>query len=106
MQVEQLMVFMLCFNTQPPEGGWAGNEYMVTLKPVSTHSRLKAAGQSCRRFYDRRRCFNTQPPEGGWAQGIEVQIERICFNTQPPEGGWSGYLRGGYLFCLFQHTAA
>ena len=34
-----------CFNTQPPEGGWVG---MISLRVgasvVSTHSRLKAAG--------------------------------------------------------------
>ena len=78
----------LCFNTQPPEGGWR-------------HRRDSA----CMR--DR---FNTQPPEGGWAIGA---TPRVCetvsthsrpkaaghigllllstflgFNTQPPEGGW------------------
>ena len=34
----------VCFNTQPPEGGWGGDP---TLKGGS-------------------RSFNTQPPEGGW----------------------------------------
>ena len=43
------------FNTQPPEGGWdytAGGRLGVT---VSTHSRLKAAGQGC--FYGIPACF-------------------------------------------------
>ena len=35
---------MLCFNTQPPEGGWfKQNIFNVAYS-----------------------CFNTQPPEGGW----------------------------------------
>ena len=34
----------LCFNTQPPEGGWQTIRYRL-LRPA---------------------CFNTQPPEGGW----------------------------------------
>ena len=34
-----------CFNTQPPEGGWAARPSMgKTVLAVSTHSRPKAAG--------------------------------------------------------------
>ena len=32
------------FNTQPPEGGWNGKTYDKGKNQVSTHSRLKAAG--------------------------------------------------------------
>ncbi len=33
------------FNTQPPEGGWVGGQAVaLVVRPVSTHSRLKAAG--------------------------------------------------------------
>ena len=35
------------FNTQPPEGGWMLVSRVTGLVPVSTHSRLKAAGQKC-----------------------------------------------------------
>ena len=35
---------MGCFNTQPPEGGWATLTLTAKSKGVSTHSRLKAAG--------------------------------------------------------------
>ena len=35
---------VVCFNTQPPKGGWALNELI----------------------YSFRACFNTQPPKGGW----------------------------------------
>ena len=33
---------------------------------VSTHSRLKAAGTSDQQQSIQAMCFNTQPPEGGW----------------------------------------
>ena len=35
---------MLCFNTQPPEGGWFDMMQKLDSLTVSTHSRLKAAG--------------------------------------------------------------
>ena len=38
------MTFILCFNTQPPEGGWMPPLCRWIEIPVSTHSRLKAAG--------------------------------------------------------------
>ena len=34
------------FNTQPPEGGWAYRPYVAQAALVSTHSRLKAAGDT------------------------------------------------------------
>ena len=34
----------LCFNTQPPEGGWASAPGFKRRPAVSTHSRPKAAG--------------------------------------------------------------
>ena len=95
-----------CFNTQPPEGGWvlsfsqSQTQYVSThsrLKAagqriglavlfaiVSTHSRLKAAGPDVGELADLLDCFNTQPPEGGW-------VIRYCVFTQTPK---------------FQHTAA
>ena len=36
---------MFGFNTQPPEGGWAIGAIPRVCETVSTHSRLKAAGQ-------------------------------------------------------------
>ena len=56
----------MCFNTQPPEGGWEG------------------AGEK----EDNTECFNTQPPEGGWCRDDCFDVGFKCFNTQPPEGGW------------------
>ena len=57
---------MVCFNTQPPEGGWSFARDTPTLYT----------------------CFNTQPPEGGWEGCLPVCGLRWSFNTQPPEGGW------------------
>ena len=56
----------LCFNTQPPEGGWVHHNF-----------------QRCT-FVS----FNTQPPEGGWKFSTSGAIICDSFNTQPPEGGW------------------
>ena len=53
------------FNTQPPEGGCLEVVRPYAVAFVSTHSRLKAAGQPETDFIVLTR-FNTQPPEGGW----------------------------------------
>ena len=60
------MAVIQCFNTQPPEGGCAGD--VVELAPgvvVSTHSRPKAAAIDGLKDISYLLCFNTQPPEGG-----------------------------------------
>ena len=58
----------ICFNTQPPEGGW------------------RRVGQAVQH----RRGFNTQPPEGGCRPLYQPTDRLTRFNTQPPEGGWTG----------------
>ena len=84
-----------CFNTQPPEGGWA-KEYakifgMTLFQHTAARRRL---GRLKNRFYKFLISFNTQPPEGGWGQSGNFSSDRHSFNTQPPEGGW---LRIGLL---------
>ena len=69
--------------------------FFTCQKPtVSTHSRLKAAGERASAHWYRIGRFNTQPPEGGWQAALERVKGYIRFNTQPPEGGW---LRKIYL---------
>ena len=53
-----LLLSVCCFNTQPPEGGWASDSNCA-LRPNR---------------------FNTQPPEGGW-QLIQARVafDRIGF---------------------------
>ena len=78
-----------CFNTQPPEGGWASPPmYALCQATVSTHSRLKAAGFFGVTNGKVIRSFNTQPPEGGWTRCRLICRDWQSFNTQPPEGGW------------------
>ena len=78
-------------------------------KPVSTHSRPKAAAARGFRAAHQHHRFNTQPPEGGcMGRSVVMRLRhsfqhtaarrrlhpcksppslRCCFNTQPPEGG-------------------
>ena len=77
-----------CFNTQPPEGGWANN-ISGSGRFAGFNTQPPEGGWPGCRFGDARICcFNTQPPEGGW--NIKASSPRISpsFNTQPPEGGW------------------
>ena len=59
----------MCFNSQPPEGGWM--------------SGTNSAWLSCG--------FNSQPPEGGWQLDVFIPNHHGSFNSQPPEGGWLFY---------------
>ena len=72
------------FNSQPREGGWHHRCGSSSPRPISTHSRAKAAG--------RRR-------------GAE-QIFGGNFNSQPREGGWLASITKTWWFSLFQLTAA
>ena len=68
----------------------AGEPYVADYLDfnVSTHSRLKAAGSVVLSGVGRDTRFNTQPPEGGWeSTSMDAAIDK-GFNTQPPEGGW------------------
>ena len=75
---------MLCFNTQPPEGGWSFTCYFRQTVFVFQHTAA------------RRRL------EPDYAH------ETVCdrFNTQPPEGGWHKTGKNNTFETLFQHTAA
>ena len=72
------------FNTQPPEGGWAGATGQVT-------------GISC---------FNTQPPEGGWFPLYYsiVATSKVSTHSRPKAAGTTQTAANKQL--LFQHTAA
>ena len=74
----------ICFNTQPPEGGWR-------TRQLSSHAQNS---------------FNTQPPEGGWTRHALLPLLVKSFNTQPPEGGWTFSATWIFAVVSFQHTAA
>ena len=79
----------LCFNTQPPEGGWSHMQQATShyQKFQHTAARRRLGSFTYRRPRERI-CFNTQPPEGGWTSRGGGTLSINCFNTQPPEGGW------------------
>ena len=78
-----------CFNTQPPEGGWA-NIKTPAAHNTSFNTQPPEGGWDV--YAGRSRltaCFNTQPPEGGWGRKAKRRRAVVRFNTQPPEGGWA-----------------
>ena len=73
----------MCFNTQPPEGGW----FVVTL------------------YQSQQKGFNTQPPEGGWGGGrVGNEIFVVSTHSRPKAAGMAS--REFVYFIEFQHTAA
>ena len=100
------LLIYICFNTQPPEGGWplanliiSGRICFNTQPPEGGWIRSSASsGVSA--------CFNTQPPEGGWIRLCYLVWHKFRFNTQPPEGGWVTVGAKGNEQFMFQHTAA
>ena len=79
----------LCFNTQPPEGGWEGRLLRFQIFKVSTHSRPKAAGCNCYTDQGSKISgFNTQPPEGGWeATGKYYEAVAVSTHSRPKAAG-------------------
>ena len=120
---------LLCFNTQPPEGGWtpitglracngrfqhtAARRRLAAIGAiprvcvtVSTHSRPKAAGGGlAREFKTYLVSTHSRPKAAGQRLGI-LRSQYECFNTQPPEGGWAQSCSIWRRCVMFQHTAA
>ena len=103
--------FFVCFNTQPPEGGWMPFEHqsVIILKFQHTAARRRLEILLCRTHWSlmfqhtaaRRRleAFLSVDLAGDWFQHTAARrrLESVlylhllgatCFNTQPPEGGW------------------
>ena len=70
MYIDLTLTQGLCFNTQPPEGGWLG------FRP-----------SRCKKY-----CFNTQPPEGGWSRilGISTVSISVSTHSRPKAAGGFG----------------
>ena len=101
-----LSVFVRCFNTQPPEGGWPFlTAHTIRSLPVSTHSRPKAAGfiQAAFVFTGG---FNTQPPEGGWTLTVCTNITSVWFQHTAARRRLANSLALSSSGKMFQHTAA
>ncbi len=77
------------FNTQPPEGGWAIQlRGLVYTEAVSTHSRPKAAGKTAKRSWQRLQVSTHSRPKAAGTTSPASSATHSRFNTQPPEGGW------------------
>ena len=75
-------------------------------KIVSTHSRLKAAGDRISATTDSSSVStHSRLKAAGGRQQLPLRF-RLCFNTQPPEGGWAEKWRMSGRTNGFQHTAA
>ena len=103
--------FGICFNSQPPEGGWwRGTVTGTSVYIVSTHSRPKAAGTACCppttalwfQLTAARRRLESASSSTASSSTFQLTAARrrlggfdlvrlksyIRFNSQPPEGGW------------------
>ena len=87
-----MVLFMwICFNTQPPEGGWPTQSSRYCAKMVvSTHSRPKAAGISHNGKEELENVSTHSRPKAAGFFGVLINDCLCGFNTQPPEGGWTG----------------
>ena len=61
--------------------------------PVSTHSRLKAAGRKIGQMTASCISFNTQPPEGGWQTADEIHVSKnVSTHSRLKAAGPTNYL--------------
>ena len=76
-----------CFNTQPPEGGCEPGPIGFADKPVSTHSRPKAAAPAFACGLVPWAVSTHSRPKAAACSRTWANIWISGFNTQPPEGG-------------------
>ena len=86
----------------------AGFDMLRLIAPliVSTHSRPKAAGPAIKKHRLHRRGFNTQPPEGGWATGANSSLYWAAFQHTAARRRLDKKLSKNSADNPFQHTAA
>ena len=74
---------LLRFNTQPPEGGWKDTHRIYVSGKVSTHSRLKAAGEG---------------------EIMSFKLYDVSTHSRLKAAG--DFVHNYQIYDLFQHTAA
>ena len=89
--------WLICFNTQPPEGGCESNAKPLGKIDVSTHSRPKAAARSLSPHVHAA-LFQHTAARRRLADALSSTHQWGGFNTQPPEGGCCG---GKLCLCFF-----
>ena len=96
----------VCFNTQPPEGGWSQMHNLLSQYFRFQHTAARRRLGS-RTFWLVTNClFQHTAARRRLVSGIFEPLERVGFNTQPPEGGWRLIVADDKRYELFQHTAA
>ena len=60
----------VCFNTQPPEGGWLKYPRGIPLTNMFQHTAARRRLADIKGMMVLKTRFNTQPPEGGWTGGF------------------------------------
>ena len=80
-------------------------EKIVLSLPVSTHSRLKAAGTKLIWHCCRSMVSTHSRLKAAGRRAYTLLSSGSRFNTQPPEGGWEAK-RDELSKRMFQHTAA
>ena len=96
----------LCFNTQPPEGGWHCTIKLGRLNSWFQHTAARRRLEETTAKKPSKKGFQHTAARRRLAKICSLVKSVISFNTQPPEGGWLCELRKGGFLCLFQHTAA
>ena len=95
----------LCFNTQPPEGGWGGGRKNRGIQWVSTHSRPKAAGlPAAKNRLPKPVSTHSRPKAAGIP--MESPIKSLMFQHTAARRWLVLHLFLSIFLRLFQHTAA
>ena len=79
---------ILCFNTQPPEGGCPpialGALEQLLFQHTAARRRLAYPDEEA----DADEMFQHTAARRRLAPALILTTPSVCFNTQPPEGGW------------------
>ena len=97
--------FEQCFNTQPPEGGWAFADMLPFIRQVSTHSRPKAAGAQYREAEAVNLVSTHSRPKAAGPKTIK-SLPLMQFQHTAARRRLVGNAVFPALPGLFQHTAA
>ena len=103
----KISAWWFCFNTQPPEGGWAPARFDRRRLGGFQHTaaRRRLGYQYRRQGHQGRVSTHSRPKAAGRERGERI-FRLYCFNTQPPEGGWVEAAKRLIVVMAFQHTAA
>ena len=83
-----LKLKMMCFNTQPPEGGcMRAVAKRIKQERVSTHSHPKVAATQKELVKENIEVSTHSHPKVAAVMVSNISNPISCFNTQPPEGG-------------------